>query len=196
MANTKKATASVPAKKPTAAKAQVVNAAQTNREPAIQAGSSSPVEKRMPEVQLTDMVCVRSCFYGNLVYVSKKTGAIIEWQNFDAEQYMTVEELLYMRNSQPRFFKEPWIRIVGNNADAVFQFLSLERYNATVLSYGSFADIFRMPVEDIETLVSGFGDSMKESFARYARMNILDDELTDLKVIKVIEHATGFDLLN
>lgn len=196
MANTKKATAGASTKKPTAAKAQVVTAAQTNGEPVAQAGSPSPVEKRTPEVQLTDMVCVRSCFYGNLVYVSKKTGAIVEWQNFDAEQYMTVEELLYMRNSQPRFFKEPWIRIVGDNADAVFKFLSLERYNSTVLSYNSFADIFRMPVEDIEELVSGFGDSMKESFARYARMNILDDELTDLKIIKAIEHATGFELLN
>lgn len=196
MANTTTARAGASAKKPAAAKAQIVTVTHTSGEPVVQGGSPSPVEKRTSEVQLTDMVCVRSCFYGNLVYVSKKTGAIIEWQNFDAEQYMTVEELLYMRNSQPRFFKEPWIRIVGDNADAVFQFLSLERYNTTALSYGSFADIFRMPVKDIETLVSGFGDSMKESFARYARMNILDDELTDLKVIKAIEHATGFDLLN
>ena len=196
MANTKKVTAGASAKKPATAKTQVVTAAQSTEEPVCATGSSTPVEKRMPEVQLTDMVCVRSCFYGNLVYVSKKTGAIVEWQNFDAEQYMTVEELLYMRNSQPRFFKEPWIRIVGDNADAVFQFLSLERYNVTALSYGSFADIFRMPVKDIEMLVSGFGNSMKESFARYTRMNILDDELTDLKVIKAIEHATGFELLN
>lgn len=196
MANTKKAAAGASQKKPTTAKAQVVTATQISEEPVCTTGSPSPVEKRTPEVQLTDMVCVRSCFYGNLVYVSKKTGAIIEWQNFDAEQYMTVEELLYMRNSQPRFFKEPWIRIVGDNADAVFRFLSLERYNASALSYGCFADIFRMPVADIEELVSGFGDSMKESFARYARMNILDDELTDLKVIKAIENATGFGLLN
>lgn len=196
MANTKKATAGTSAKKPAVTNAQVVTAAQTSGEPVHVSGSPSPAEKRTPKVQLTDMVCVRSCFYGNLVYVSKKTGAMIEWQNFDAEQYMTVEELLYMRNSQPRFFKEPWIRIVGDNADAVFQFLSLERYNTSTLSYGCFADIFRMPVEDIEELVSGFGDSMKESFARYTRMNILDDELSDLKVIKAIERATGFDLLN
>lgn len=126
MANTKKAAAGASTKKPAAAKAQVVTAAQTSGEPASATGFSSPVEKRTPEVRLADMVCVRSCFYGNLVYVSKKTGAIVEWQNFDAEQYMTVEELLYMRNSQPRFFKEPWIRIVGDNADAVFKFLSLE----------------------------------------------------------------------
>lgn len=53
-----------------------------------------------------------------------------------------------------------------------------------------------MSVEDIEELVSGFGNSMKESFARYPRMNILDDELTDLKIIKAIEHATGFELLS
>ena len=195
MANTKRAASGDSVKKP-AAKAQPVNASVETEGTVYVTVPSSPVEVKAPKVQLDDMVCVRSCFYGNLVYVSKKTGYIVEWQNFDAEQYMTVEELLYMRNTQPRFFKEPWIRLVGDNADAVFKFLSLERYNTSVLSYGSFRDIFAMPVEDIEAIVSEFSDSMKESFARYARMNIIDNELTDLRVINAISHATGFDLLN
>lgn len=166
---------------------------------AVQQDQPAKPERKRPtakNIPLTDLVCVKSCFYGTLTYISKKTGSIIEWNDFDAEQYLSVEELMYMRNTQPAFFKEQWIRLVGDNADDVFDFLHLERYCKTSFEFESFGDVFSLPVSEIESTISAFSDSMKESFARFAMECVQNGSLESLSIIHAIEHATGFDLLN
>lgn len=153
------------------------------------------VHPKRVEVSLTDLVCVQSCFHGNLFYKSKRTGSIIEWQTFGEEQYMDVDELMYMRNTQPTFFKEQWIRLVGDNADDVFTFLHLDRYCKNNLKFDSFDDIFEMDPDTIKAVVKEFASSLRDSFARRAMELIESESLTDLKTIKAIEAATGCKLI-
>lgn len=153
-----------------------------------------PAVKRV-EVKLTDIVYVQSCFHGDLFYKSKRNGSIVEWQTFGAEQPMDVDELMYMRNTQPTFFKEPWIRLVGENADDVFEFLHLDRYCKNNLKFDTFDDVFDLEPAVIEQTVREFTPSLRESFARRAEELIKNEELNDLKKIKAIEAATNFELL-
>lgn len=147
------------------------------------------------EVPLTDLVCVQSCFHGNLFYKSKRNGSIVEWQTFGEEQYMDVDELMYMRNTQPTFFKEQWIRLVGDNADDVFAFLHLDRYCKNNLKFDDFDDIFEMAPDTIKSVVKEFAPSLRDSFARRAMELIESEDLADLKTIKAIEAATGCKLI-
>lgn len=147
------------------------------------------------KVELTDLVCVQSCFHGTLYYKSKKTGVAVEWQRFGEEQYFDVDELMYMRNTQPKFFKEQWVRLIGDNADDVFAFLRLDRYCKNNLKFDDFEDIFEMSAEDLEATVKEFTDSLKESFARRAKELYDAGELDNLKTIKAIERSTNFKLL-
>lgn len=146
-------------------------------------------------VDLNDLVCVQSCFHGNLFYKSKRNGSIIEWNRFGEDQYMDVDELMYMRNTYPTFFKEQWIRLVGDNADDVFAFLHLDRYCKNNLSFDSFDDVFEMDTATMTKVVKEFAPSLRESFARRAMELIENETLTDLKTIKAIEAATGYKLI-
>lgn len=154
---------------------------------------SAPAKR--PEVSLNDLVYVQSCFHGNLFYKSKRNGSIVEWQRFGEEQPMDVDELMYMRNTQPTFFKEQWIRLVGDNAEDVFNFLRLDRYCKTPLDFDDFDDLFNLDPLELERTVKEFIPSLRESFARRAAEKIEDDSLANLKVIKAIERVTGFELL-
>ena len=157
--------------------------------------TTRPVAAKRVEVDLNDIVYVQSCFHGNLFYKSKRNGSIVEWQTFAEEQPMSVDELMYMRNTQPTFFKEQWVRLVGENADDVFAFLHLDRYCKNNLKFDDFDDVFEMNAEEIEATVKEFTASLKESFARRAKELYDAGELNNLKVIKAIERATKFKLL-
>lgn len=157
--------------------------------------SVRPAVKKRVEVDLNDLVYVQSCFHGNLFYKSKRNGSIVEWQTFGEDQPMTVDELMYMRNTQPAFFKEQWIRLTGDNADDVFAFLHLDRYCKNNLKFDTFDDVFDMDATEIESIVKEFTASLKESFARRAKELYDAGELDNLKIIKAIERATKFKLL-
>lgn len=154
-----------------------------------------PAPAKKVEVSLNDIVYVQSCFHGNLFYKSKRNGSIVEWQQFGEDQPMDVDELMYMRNTQPTFFKEQWIRLVGDNADDVFAFLHLDRYCKNNLKFDSFDDVFAMEPDEIEMTVKAFTPSLRESFARRALELVESGELENLKKIKAIERVSGYDLL-
>ena len=153
------------------------------------------IPPKKAEVSLNDVVYVQSCFHGNLFYQSKRNGSIVEWQRFGEDQPMDVDELMYMRNTQPTFFKEQWIRLVGNNADDVFEFLHLDRYCKNNLKFDDFDDVFEMEPDEIETVIQSFSPSLRESFARRALELIEGGELDNLKKIQAIERASGYSLL-
>lgn len=189
MANTKKPT-------PTLSD-QNVETQSSDVKPSTENQKQAQVKKRptIVSVPLTDLVCVKSCFYGNLIYKSRKSGSIVEWNDFDSEQYMSVEELLTMRNTQPTFFKEPWVRVVGDNADDVSSFLQLNRYCKNVLPFEELNELFELSASELKDTVSALTPSMQESIARYAIEKINNGTFDELKKIRAIEDATGFDLM-
>ncbi len=145
-------------------------------------------------MDMNELVDVQSAVYGGLVYVSRKTGYIIEWQDFGSIQPLTVDELMTMRNSQPAFFKNGWVRLIGDNAEDVKHYLQLERYYTNELPFEDFDDVYELSAEDIIAVVSNLSDSMKESIARRAIDLIKDGVIDSNKKINAIETATGYDL--
>ncbi|MPL95075.1 hypothetical protein SDC9_41238 [bioreactor metagenome] len=190
MANTKTNSA-------TRAKSSAVPKTKTETTAAAEQAPVTETKKKrltLAEVSLNDLVEVQSCFYGSLVYVSSKTGYRIEWGEFGASQYMPVEEVMTMRNSQPTFFTNQWVRIIGDNASDVMNFLQLDRYYSKTAKVDSFDDLFAYTPAKIEEVVSTFTDSMKESFARYTHSLVQNGEIDSIKKIDAIERATGFEI--
>lgn len=148
----------------------------------------------MEKPDMNDLVEVRSCFYGNLVYVSRKTGYTIEWPEFDTVQYLSVEEVLNMRNGDPSFFANHWVKIVGENAEQIMKFCQLERFYKNIVPFANFDDTFECNIEEMEMIISRLNDSAKETVARRAMALIEEGVLNDLKRVKSIESATGFEL--
>lgn len=154
------------------------------------------VEKRkpLPKVDLNELVEVESCFHGELYFESPKTGNKANWGYFGAVDYLTVEDLMSMRNTQPAFFRNNWIMLVGDNAQDVFDYLQLGRFYKNYRSVEDFAELFAMAPEDLAEAMAEMNKEAKENVARHAYSLMQDGELDSVRLIEVIEKATGFNL--
>lgn len=182
MANTDKPAAKKPAKTP----------AKTSQD-GVAKKTAVPKKK---EPKLTDKVRVVSCSYGKLIYVNKHTGFTAEWGHFGDFVDMTVEELTAMRNGQRAFFENQWVLLTGDNADAVIEFLQLEKYYDTITSVQDIDNLFRCAPEEIPGVLSRFTRSAKETIARRAKELIDDTSLSDINIIRALEESLGYDLIS
>lgn len=182
MANTNKPAAKKPAKTP----------AKTSQE-GVEKKTTATKKK---EPKLTDKVCVTSCFYGSLTYINKHTGFTVEWDHFGDTAYMTVDELIAMRNGQRAFFENQWVLLTGDNADAVIEFLQLEKYFDTITSVQDIDNLFSCSPEELPGVLSRFNHSAKETIARRAKELVDSRQLSDINVIRVLEELLGFELIS
>lgn len=150
--------------------------------------------KPLPKLDLNELVEVESCFHGTLNFVSGKTGRRASWSGFGATDYLTVEDLLSMRNTQPAFFKNNWIILTGDNADSVFEYLQLGRFYKDYRSLEDFTELFSMSPEELKDALGRMNSEAKENVARHAYSLIQEGELDSVRLIEVIEDATGFNL--
>lgn len=148
---------------------------------------------RIADIDLREIVEVQSCFHGSLTYISKD-GYTATWDEFGTSCYMSVEELLKMRNQQVAFFTNNWIAIVGDNAADVISFLQIERYYEHFLPTDDFDKIFSYDPEEIIEVVSVMSNNMKEAVARRAYVLFKEKKIDSIKVREAVEKATGYDL--
>ena len=154
----------------------------------------APKRKPLPKVDLNELVEVESCFHGDLNFVSAKTGRRANWGEFGSVDYLSVEDLMSMRNTQPAFFKNNWIILVGENAQDVFDYLQLGRFYKNYRSLDDFTELFSMSPEDLKAALDDMNAESKENVARHAYALIQEGELDSVRIIEVIENSTGFDL--
>lgn len=148
------------------------------------------------KVKLTDEVRVVSCVSGSLVYISSKTGYRTTWNEFGAFEIMTVSELMTMRNEQPGFFENHWVVLTGDNANDVVEFLRLEKYFDEINDLTDIDNLFRGDAEDLPRVIAQFTPGAKEMIARRAYDLIRQHELTDVHVIRALESALGYELMD
>lgn len=168
-----------------------------------ESATESIIEKVKPKKRLTlkdipplTLVEVRSNFYGTLVYVSRKTGYEIVWNEFGTSQYMTVEELSTMRNTQINFFKNNWIVLEGENAQDILEMLQVDRFYVNAIDIDNFDEIFSMSPDEITETISKLPDGTKESIARRAFELIESKKLDSMKCIEALEKALNVELID
>lgn len=155
---------------------------------------AAPARKKIKPVDLNELVEVQSCVYGSLDYISYGTGHKISWQTFGDSNWVTVGDLMEMRNSQRAFFEKQWIVLVGDNAPAVMQYLQIDKYYKNIKSTEDFDEIFTYDPSEIPGVVEKLSESIKETIARRAYMLIETGELNDYRVITALEETLGYDL--
>lgn len=161
---------------------------------AAEAKSSGATKAKRKAVKLTDRIRVVSCFYGELFYRNPYTGFSVKWDKFGSDAFLTVEELMAMRNGQRAFFENQWIMLVDDNIDAVIEFLQLEQYYQNITSIQDIEALFQSPVHELPGVLARFSPAAKETIAQHAYSMIQDRRLTDINVIKALEETLGYDL--
>ncbi|MEG1562308.1 MAG: hypothetical protein RR365_01025 [Bacteroides sp.] len=148
---------------------------------------------KLPRLDMTELVELQSCFYGKLFYRSR-SGYTLTWAEFGNIQMIPIGELATMRNEQPTFFVNNWVRVVSDNADEVIMGLQLDRYYKDISIFEDFDEIFKYAPEELKSVISKMNVATKETVARRAYALIKDGTLDSNKIIEVLEAELGFEL--
>jgi hypothetical protein len=135
-------------------------------------------------------------------YISKKTGARWDWNEFGNEQQLPIDELVTMSNTQRTFFEENWVVIDGFCDEEyqkftdydIYDYLQVSRFYDKTLCPRNIDDVFSMSVPDIETKVPNMSRGVKNTIILRANDFIKIGKLDSLKTIKALEKALGCEL--
>lgn len=153
-------------------------------------------------IPLNTTVLVRSNCYGQLVYKSKKTGFQIEWDNVSSQQYLTLDELLTMRNTYRKFFEKNWIIIEGFtdeeyadiSAEEILDFLQVKSFYTNLLCPENIDELFRMSPEEIEKRIARISSGSKDFIIIRANELIESRQLDGLNIIDALEKSLNCEL--
>lgn len=144
------------------------------------------------EIDDSQYVTVRNGFHGPLVYISKRTGESIRWDEFGAEQDVELRELKNAKNSKKHFFINNWFMFEDK---WVLKYLGVERFYKNALDIDEFDDIFKLKPKELEKAISLLSDGQKKSVAYRAFEMISTRQIDSLSVIDSLEKALGIQLI-
>jgi len=160
------------------------------------------VKINIKNIPLNTTVLVKSNCYGQLIYKSKKTGFQIEWDNVSSQQYLTLDELLTMRNTYRKFFEKNWVVIEGFiddeysdiSTEEILDFLQVKQFYTNLLCPENIDELFKMSSEEIEKRLSNTATGSKDFIIIRANELIESGELDSLRVINVLEKSLNCEL--
>lgn len=144
------------------------------------------------KIDKDEEISCRSVVSGELVYISRRTHNQIDWDEYGAIQYITVEELMTMKSQQKSFLVRPWIIIEDED---VVDYLGLRSVYDSIVPLEDLegfllnSDLSQLAI-DIQKAPRG----IKELLADKAREMIVNETLHDTRVIKILNNELNIDL--
>jgi hypothetical protein len=156
----------------------------------VHSSEDSQVKKVPNEVDLNQYITVRNGFQGMLIYISKKTGEVFEWDEFGAEQEMELGELKNAKNSNKAFFINNWFMF---DDPWVIDYLGVRQYYKNSVSVDDFDEIFNKDPDEIARIIRSAPEGQKHSIAYRAQQLIAENAIDSLKTIAVLKQQLGID---
>ena len=156
------------------------------------------VEEKKPvvakDIDLNQMIVVRSGFQGRLVYRSSRTNEKFVWSEFGEEQLMELLELRNAKNTYKKYFINNWFMFDEEYA-WVIDYLGMNQYYRNALSLDNFDELFSKSPAEIEKKVAKLSAGQKKSVGYRARQLIIDGEIDSNKAIAALEKSLGVELI-
>lgn len=147
--------------------------------------------KKAVDIDLHELIEVRSVTNGGLTYISPKTGMKVRWQETGDVEYMEFAELMTMKSARRGFLEQPLIVI---DDEDVVEKLGLTKLYENMFDIDDIDSFFELSVtkmsEQLETMPRG----IKTLVADKATKMIKDETLYDLRKIKLLEDKVRIDL--
>ena len=144
--------------------------------------------KSKPQFDLHALIPVINGYQGYMVYVSAQSKEVYEWHEFGDVCHMEIAELLIMKRTQRRFFKENWVLI--EDAD-VLEYLGVDQHYSHSITSENFDQLFALSPEELMMKCATLSDSLKYTIATRAQELINTGEIDSRKKIMALEKALG-----
>lgn len=151
----------------------------------------SKTRKKAIEIDLNDMIRVRSVTKGKLIYISPKTGMQFTWEDYGAEEYIEFGELLTMKASRSEFLTRP-LMVVDD--EEVAEKLGLTNLYKDIAKIEDVDTFFDGSLKDMQDILDVVPKGIKTLVADEATARIKNDTLFDIRKIKMLEEALNIDL--
>ena len=156
---------------------------------------TSIVKKK--KIPLDTMVPVKSGVNGILVYVSRKTGYEITWNEYGAIEYVEMSDLLAMRNTDKAFYENNWIYFEDTDeysATDCYNFLEVFKFYDSSIVGDSLEELFNKEPDEIKSICNNLSKGLRATVASMARTKIDDGSLDSNKRISALEEVLDIEL--
>lgn len=160
--------------------AETVPVQESKHEPVV---APKAVVKK-PQLGPNELVEIMNNSAGVLIYTSKRSGNQWVFEHRGATDFMEVQELVTMRSSQPKFFKNNWIKVLDED---VVEQLRLGHFYKDTLDPEKLEDVFDLPVDEVSNLIDRVPLSDKIIILHESRKRYEQGELTNIHFVKMIE---------
>lgn len=146
--------------------------------------------KKVSKIPLDIEVPVTCNVVGGATYIARN-GDAVDWDEFGACEYMTLGEIVSMKNSQRRFFTDNWIILEDTedySAIELYEFLKVTKFYEHILTPDTIDSIFDMDDSTLIRTLSNLSAGMKATVAARAKVKIDAKECTG-KTIDALETA-------
>lgn len=131
-------------------------------------------------------IVVKNICGGMCTYESKKTHMEYNWNEIGAEEYMSIDEVINMNNTDVRFFRTScWLEPMD---DRVKQGLGISKNYEIISKVSDIDSLINMNIDKITELVSGLDKEFKKSLAGEIYNKIINKELRDTLIIETFEN--------
>ena len=163
---------------------------------AIKQKKAAKIEEPKVEPITNDLtVDVASAVNGELIWVSKRTGYKVIWNEFGEKNPLTVADLLDMRNGDRAFFVNNWVTIEDPRADEIMKYLGIDKFYKLIKSVDDLDEIvLGMDPDKIKAVLPKFSYSLKETIILRAQELKSEGRLDSSRRIKALEDGTGMEI--
>lgn len=148
-------------------------------------------KKKVTEIDRYREVPVMNLTNGQLVYVSKKTGAEWVWETYGDIAYIEFQELQAIRTSSKAFIYDPLFMILD---DEIVNYLGLEKLYDKLLEVDDLDEIFRMNNKDFEKFIENAPKTIVVSVVTRAREKYEDNTLDSMYKVKYLNEKFNAEI--
>ena len=124
-------------------------------------------------------------------------GYRVVWNDFGDEEFLDLQELISMRNTDLRFFKDNWIIIddsEGYTAQEIMNYIKVYQYYDKNVNIDNFDSLFNETPEKIKETVSKMSSGVKDTIAIRAKQLYNAGTLDSRKRVEALEESLGVEL--
>lgn len=148
-----------------------------------------------PNLDLQRMICVKNISEGKLIYISKRQiGYTLIWEKYGDKNYIELGEFINLKNSDPRFVREPWIRVIEDDEIEILKYANVYQYYKDIIEINDIDALFRLSFDQFVKKFEKFPDGYKRMVTEQARKLIASGELDSRKLQKYLEEKMDTDL--
>lgn len=144
-------------------------------------------------IPLDTIITVTNNSKSPMLYISKDEKTSVEWDDFGSDSYMTMQELVTMKNSQRRFFEENWITLSDDNdeytSDDIYRFLRVDKMYSKILNQYQIEDLLDSDIDEIRSTIVGLSKGMKETIKDIVSEKIINGVIDSKQKISTLEEV-------